>query len=174
MTAQIAPTLARLPFARRDSSSVAPRAVAIAVAAIALVVSFVGLTWFHVPANPANHVPALDLDFADLRTAAVSGHATSVQIAYFHWLGWTLLVLAVALGAAAAVVKSRIVALGLAVVSLAGLLCTVLATKGQQTWSQYNEQLPNVRLGSYLVLAAFAVILILALIDLIGRTRRQG
>lgn len=150
---------------RRSVPAIRPRAAAAAAAGIALIVSLLGPTWLHVPANPAHKIPALDLSFGNLRALANSAPAPAEQRAYFQWLGWTLVIITIAVAIAWATAARRVIAIALAGCSLAGLLFTLFAVKGAMTWNQFGHQLQYIRIGGYLLLVAYVATLVSALIS---------
>jgi hypothetical protein len=134
---------------------------AVAVSALALVLALVGPGWLYAPANPAAKIPAMTLDFAGLRKlTATPGIPTNwVQGAFFGWMAWVLVIVALLLGAAHAATRLRLAAIATAVVALVALIIDLLALKGVGTWGQLLHQVPNVRLGGYLMVVGLVVLL---------------
>jgi hypothetical protein len=134
---------------------------AVAVSALALVLALAGPGWLYVAANPAAKTPAMTLDFAGLRKLTdTPGIPTNwVQSAFFGWLAWVLVIVALLLAAAYATTRLRLAATATAVVALVALIVDVLALKGVGTWNQLLDQIPNVRLGGYLMVVGLVLIL---------------
>ena len=140
--------------------------ISAAVAAVLLLVSLLGPGWVYVPANPAVPSPAMTLDFNDLGDLSHSGTAptTSVQQAYFGWLGWALVIIAVVVLFAAAILGHRILAVSAAVMGVVGLVFTLFGVKGAQAWSALIDQLANIRIGGYLVLCGYVLALVTGMV----------
>lgn len=133
-----------------------------------LLVSLLGPGWLFVPANPAAKMPETTLSFGDLHNLANSGiiPTTHIQQLYFGWLGWTLVLATGVTAVFVAVVSRRALVALLAVLSVAGVVATTFGMKGTLTWADFVDQVPNVRVGGYLVfigyLSAFAFAALLA------------
>ena len=154
----------------------APRSQLAAVLAIAVAfaASLLGLNWLHVPAQPAIKAPATTLTFQDLHELTTSGivPTSGVQEAYFAWLGWVLAVGAVAIALATTLMGHRALIALLAGVSSLGLVLTALGVKGTLTWGQFFDQVPNIRVGGYLVVLGYLAALALAVASLLRGQRR--
>ncbi|MEO5664499.1 MAG: hypothetical protein ABIR39_14570 [Nocardioides sp.] len=143
------------------------------VSPVLLLVALLGAGWLFVPANPAIEAPATTLGFDELHDLAASGviPTTWVQQNYFGWLGWTLVILVIALALATAAAGLRFVAMALAGAGLVGLAINVFAVKGALTWGQFTDQIPNIRIGGYCAIVGY--ILAIAL-GAIGSARRES
>jgi hypothetical protein len=133
-----------------------------------LLISLLGPGWLFVPANPAARMPETTLSFGDLHDLANSGAlpTTHIQQSYFGWLGWTLVLATGITALLVAVVARRALVALLAVLSVAGVVVTTFGLKGALTWANFVDQVPNVRVGGYLVfigyVSAFAFAALLA------------
>lgn len=160
MTVQTAP-------ATRSRISVSPLPALVGgIGAVFLVISALGPTWLYSPAVPAAHIPALSLSYADLNTLANSGHVPStwVQENYFAWIGWLLIIATIlATGAAVLLRQRRLGFVGLGLSAL-GLVLGLFAAKGALSWSQFSHQIPNLRVGAYLLIVGFLLTLVTALL----------
>lgn len=136
------------------------------IGAVLLLVSPLGPGWLFTPANPAFHIPAATLDFSDLHHLTSSGIAPTnwVQQNYFSWLGWLLIALTIVATGAAVLVRRRFLIAVAAVLSVLGLVVDVFADKGVLTWSQFYREVPNLRIGTYLLIAGYLLTLLSALI----------
>lgn len=130
---------------------------------ILLLVALLGAGWLYVPANPAIQAPATTLGFDELHDLAASGviPTTWVQQNYFGWLGWTLIVVVIALTVATAITNHRIVASALAATGLISLGLHIFAVKGALTWGAFMDQTPNLRVGAYCAVAGYVLALAL-------------
>ncbi len=148
-------------------------AAAFALAAVLLMAALVGPGWLFVPANPLAKLPAMTLDFGNLHDLTHAGAVPSnaVQKAYFGWLEWTLVLSTIVLSAALVATKHQVSRIGVAAVSVAGLVFTVLGVKGPLTWSQLFDQIKNIRIGGYLVVTGYLVALAAAVA--LGRTLKR-
>lgn len=144
--------------------------VASAVASLVLVVSLIGPTWLHSPADPATGAPAADLSYQDLRQVLNVAPATNWQHAYFGWLAWLLVAVTIVVLTALWLRPSRLLGLGLTALALTGLTGSVFAVKGMLTWSQFVDAAPDVRLGGYLVFTGFVIALALGVLTAIRRS----
>ncbi|MGV9867538.1 hypothetical protein [Rhodococcus koreensis] len=130
-----------------------------ASAPVATWLGLLGPAWMYSPADPANSIPAADLNFAAM-AAAFQSSPSSLQVAFFSWSAWVLAVLATVLAIAALRSSSRLVGGLCLAVGLIGFVISILAVKGTSTWSVLFSGIENVRLG--------AVLLLLGLLSLAG------
>jgi hypothetical protein len=135
------------------------------VGALLLLVSALGPGWFYSPAQPQAHIPATTLSYQGLHHLADSGLAPTnwIQQNYFSWLGWLLIIVTVLATGAAVVSGRRVLSLVGAAFSLLGLVLGLFAAKGALSWSQFGHQLPNLRVGAYLLVAGFVLTCVSAL-----------
>lgn len=138
--------------------------IATAIGAVLLVLAPLGATWLFVPANPAANLPETTLSFSGLGDLTSGGLAptTGLQASYFAWLGWTLIALTLIVALAALLIGSHGLRVALGVIALVGLVTTILAVKGPMSWSEVVDQLPNVRVGGYLVFGGYLVMIVAA------------
>jgi len=127
------------------------------IGAVLLLVSALGPAWFYSPAQPQAHIPATTLSYQGLHHFADSGLAPTnwIQQNYFSWLGWLLIVVTILATGAAVVAERRILSLAGAALSLLGLILGLFAAKGALSWSQFSHELPDLRVGAYLLVAGF-------------------
>lgn len=156
---------------RANLSPHLPTLGATVVAGALLLVALVGPAWLHVPANPQVGAPAANLDFDQLGDliAADAVPTNGIQAAYFSWLGWLLATFTVLTGLVASVLPRRAVAGTLTVLAIVGLVLTGLAVKGPLSWSDFLDQVPNVRAGGYLVVLGYLLLLVTGVF--VGRRR---
>lgn len=140
-----------------------PPATLSVVASILLLLSFV-LKQLFVPA--AGPVPAMTLDFGDLQDLIGSRliPTTGFQEAYFNWLAWTLAIFAIGLTLASSVLGNKPTALLAGVVGVLGFVSSVIGNKGPLSWTEFVDQLPNLRIGAYCNLIGFIVVISAALL----------
>jgi len=143
-----------------------------AVAAVLLLISMVGPTWLHVPANPAARIPALELSFSDLHKLTNTVPSPGEQHAYFAWLSATLAVVTVGAAAIWAGTSSRVGAVTVALFSFASLIFTAFAVKGALMWNQLFHGLKDIRIGGYLLLVAYVGLLVASSVALGSGSRR--
>lgn len=137
-------------------------AVVTAVGAIAVVLAFTSVNWFKgaTASDPAH--------FGNIRTLLDTSGSSAATLAkaYFDWLGWALLVVAVlsAILAAVPTVGAALRVIG-PVVALGGVVLTFFAIQllksgvtADHALSSYSDYLKNARLGFYLALAGFVLI----------------
>jgi hypothetical protein len=146
---------------RPTARGMLPAGVAVVLAGLLLVVSLTTLGWLHMAANSMGPGPAVTLDFSDLRTLTdTPGVPTNtVQSEFFGWLAWLFVIVGLALGLATAATRARIAALALAGTALVTLVVDLFAVKGPLTWSAFSDQLPDIRLGAYFMIAGLVVLL---------------
>lgn len=150
------------------STDVRTRLAVACTAITVLLVSLLGPGWLFVPGNPAAKMPATTPTFGDLHDLAQSGAVptTTLQQSYFGWLGWSLVLATGITAVLVAVVGRRVLVVLLAALSVAGLVVTTFGLKGAHTWADFLDQVPNVRVGGYLVfvgyISALAVVALLA------------
>lgn len=146
---------------RADLGQRAARLAPFLVSPVLLLVALLAAGWLYVPANPAAKAPATTLAFNDLHQLAGSGviPTTWVQQSYFGWLGWTLVVIVIALALGTAVTARRSAAATLGGAGLVGLLVNLFAVKGALTWGQFIDQVPNVRVGGYCAVVGYLLTL---------------
>lgn len=142
-----------------------------AVALVFLVVSLLGPTWLYSPVNPAVPLPEMHLSFDDLKTATAES-ASGVQRVYFAWLGWALVVLTVLSAVAATRIRARVTAMIGLVIAVVTLVITVFAVKGSLSWSAFFSNVPNIRLGGYLMIVGLLLVIIHAVLGLRSRAVR--
>ncbi|WP_133058913.1 MULTISPECIES: hypothetical protein [unclassified Nocardioides] len=131
------------------------------------------VVWLHQPAVPEANLPTMNLDFADLHDFSSMPGSPGLQEAYFSWLAWLLVVATIVVAIAWSLTfgrSGRAVAGLLAVLAAAGLIVTTLAIKGDMSWSWLGDQLKNIRIGGYLLLVSYAVLLVFAFV---ARDRAQ-
>lgn len=153
--------------ATRTVSPLRPRSAIVGGAgAVLLLIAPLGLGWLFSPAVPVAHIPATTLTFAGLHHPASSGMAptNSIQKSYFSWLGWALFIVTIIATGAAVLTGRRSLSVLVVVLSVLGLLVSVFAFKGVQTWSQFNHQVTNVRIGGWLLIAGYLLTLVSGLI----------
>lgn len=133
------------------------------VSPVLLLVALLGAGWLYVPANPAMKAPATTLGFNDLHDLAASGAipTTWLQQNYFGWLGWTLIIIVIALSLATALTGKRSVAMALAGAGVVGLAVNLFAVKGSLTWGQFTDQVPNIRVGGYCAIVGYLLVVAL-------------
>jgi hypothetical protein len=151
----------------RAALRIRPRSALIGgLGAVLLLISPLGVGWFYVPAVPQAHIPATTLSYQGLHHLAGSGMAPTnwVQQNYFAWLGWLLIVAAILITGAAVVTGRRALDMAGAALCLLGLVLGLFAAKGALSWSQFAHELSNLRVGAYLLVAGFFIILVSALI----------
>ena len=131
------------------------------VSPVLLLVALLGLGWLYVPANPAIKAPATTFGFDDLHDLANSGAVptTWLQQNYFGWLGWTVVLAVTALAIVTALTGKRVAAIALAGAGLISLVVTLFAVKGELTWGQFGDQIPNFRAGGYCALLGYLIAL---------------
>lgn len=141
------------------------KAVIGGIGAVFLLIAPLGPTWLASPAVPAAHIPAMALNYSDLHHLTTSGLAptTWVQENFFSWLGWLLIAVTILATAAAVLLARRAVGIVNLVLAVAGLLIGLFAAKGALTWSQFSHEIPNLRIGAYLLVVGFLLILVSAL-----------
>jgi len=129
---------------------------------VLLLISPLGLTWLAAKAVPAAHIPAQNLDYADLHHLTSSGLAPTnwVQQNYFSWLGWLLIILTVLATAAAALLGRRVLGIVGITTAALGLVLGLFAAKGVLTWSAFSHQVPDLRAGAYFLVVGFLLLLI--------------
>lgn len=141
------------------------------LAAVLLIASLLAPGWLHVPANPAAGTPATTLDFQDLNELTGVVPTTGWQEAYFSWLGWTLVVLAIAV-AAVALLRPSVVSAGAQVMTaFVGLVSTLFGVKGPLTWSQFVDATDQVRIGVYMLDLGFFALLVVGIAQLVALRR---
>ena len=134
--------------------------------AVLLIISTLGIAWFHIPAQPQAHVPALTLSYNGLHHLASSGLAPTnwIQQNYFAWLGWVLIAATIIATGAAALAGHRLLSGAGAVLSLLGLVLGLFAAKGVLSWSQFSHEIPDLRIGAYLLVIGFLLTLVSVLV----------
>lgn len=143
---------------RPTSRTSLPRLVLLAVAAAALLVSLAAPIWLYSPAQPQAQIPEMHLSFSDL-DAATTQSPSALQGAYFGWLGWFLALAAIAMGVVTVLIRRRVAGAVEAVVGGVALILTVFAVKGPLTWGSFFDSIPNIRLGGYLVIIGYLLII---------------
>lgn len=135
------------------------RLAAYALSPVLLLLALLGAGWLYVPANPAIKAPAATLGFGDLHKLAGSGviPTTWIQQNYFGWLGWTLVLVIIALCLVTAATCNRIVAGVLAAAGLVSLITHLFAVKGALTWGQFADQTSHLRIGAYCAVAGYVL-----------------
>lgn len=133
------------------------------VATVLLLLSFL-LGQLFVPA--VGPMPAMTLDFGETRDLVVSGliSTTGFQDAYFNWLAWTIVLIAIVLTLLSSALLRKPVAIFACIVGILGLTTSVIGNKGSLTWSEFIDQLPNLRVGAYFNLIGFIVVIVAALL----------
>jgi hypothetical protein len=129
-------------------------------AGIVLITSLIGTTWLFSPANPTTRLPALNLSFSHLRALTRAAPAPAEQRAYFSWLCWTLVIGTLTAAVLSVVVRSRLISALVALLSMTALVCTLIAVKGALTWSQLLREVKDMRIGGYLVIFGFLLLLV--------------
>jgi hypothetical protein len=142
---------------RWSADSRARLAAASATIPVVLLVSLLGPGWLFVPANQAAKMPETTLSFGNLHDLANSGAVptTNIQQWYFGWLGWTLVLATGITALLIAVLARRALMVLLGVLSVAGVVVTTFGLKGALSWADFFDQVPNVRLGGYLVFIGY-------------------
>ena len=135
------------------------------VAIATILASLLGVPWQFIPAQPASHMPELNLTFSDLQTASETS-ISPIQRAYFGGLIWVLIVLSITLALTAVKSRTRTVEIAEAAVAAVALVFTVLACKGPSTWSEFIQSIPNLRLGGYLFIIGLMLLLVHGLAEL--------
>ena len=136
------------------------------IGAVFLLVALLGTGWLFSPANATLHIPATTLNFADLHHLTSSGMAPTnwIQKNYFSWLGWLIIAATIVATIAAVLIRRRFLNILVVVLSVVGLVVGLFAAKGVLTWAQFSHQVPNLRVGTYLLIAGFVLTLVSALI----------
>ena len=142
-----------------------------AVAVLFLIVSLLGPTWVYSPANPAIPLPEMHSNFSDLQTATAES-TSGVQREYFAWLGWALVVLTAISAVAATLIRTRVTALIELAVAVFTLVITVFAVKGPLSWSAFFSNVPNIRVGGYLMIIGLLLVITHAALALRPRAAR--
>jgi hypothetical protein len=133
-------------------------AVLAVAGAVAGVISFTAVEWFH-------EIPAKFSRMHDILDQAPDSQVTGIAKAYFGWLAWVLLAVAVIAALAANIPSSMspvMRPIG-ALVGLAGIGVTFWAIKFG-TSDKYTEYLKHADAGFYVALGAFALTAIGSLI----------
>jgi hypothetical protein len=147
----------------------AARTVAIGAALVLGVISLTSMNWLHMAANPATHAPAVDVscdEIADLlRIPGVP--STGIERAYFHFLGWTLLLALVLLSVVAISVRNHAIAWCAMAADVVALVVFVLSVKGALSWGAFLRSAPDVRTGAWLMPLAFVVLGATALLAIV-------
>ncbi len=137
-------------------------ALVAAVGAVLVVLAFTRVNWFTgaTSSDPAH--------FGNIRALldTSGGSAATLAKAYFDWLGWALLVVAVLSAILAAVptvgaafrVIGPVVALGAVVLTFLAIQLLKSGITADHALSSYGDYLKNARLGFYLALAGFVLI----------------
>jgi uncharacterized membrane protein len=132
------------------------------VAAILLFVSLLGPTWLNMGGKA-------DVSFGDLRTATRPAAAPGLQHAYFGWLAWVLVCLAV-LGLIGTVLTRHLIAAGfVTVVSLLGVILTLSCVKELDVEDPSGGFLTHfgwIRIGGYLHVVGFVLAIVAAVLVL--------
>lgn len=130
--------------------------------AVAVILAFTSVNWFKgaTSSDPAR--------FGNIRSLLDSSGASAATLAkaYFGWLGWTLLAVAVLTAILAAVptigaafrVIGPVVALGAVIVTFFAIQLLKSGISADQALSSYGDYLKNARLGFYLALGGFVLI----------------
>lgn len=143
----------------RTITKLVPGAAVVAIAAILLLASMIGPTWMYSPAQPDTGTPAANLSFSDLATATAES-PSALQAAYFGWLGWTLVILAVAVSVAALLLPRRLLSVAELLTGIIALVVTALSLKGPLSWSGFVAAVPTLRIGGYLIIIGLLVIIV--------------
>jgi hypothetical protein len=145
----------------------------VVLTAVLFLISLLGPTWLHVPANPALHMPTLELNFSDLHKLTQTVPSNGIQQAYFAWLAWVLVIVTAIVALAWAATGSRGSAIGVLVLSVVGLVVMTFAVKGLLSWGDFVDQQKNIRIGAYLMIIANLVLLVSSAVHL-ARSRRTA
>jgi hypothetical protein len=148
--------------ATRPVLTLRPRSAVIGgVGAVLLLIAPLGLGWLFSPAVAVAHIPAQTLSFAGLHHLTSSGIAPTnwIQKNYFAWLGWVLIIATIIATGASVLTGRRSLGVLAVVLSVLGLVLSLFAFKGVLTWSQFIHQIPNVRVGAYLLIAGYLLTL---------------
>ncbi|MDE1675275.1 hypothetical protein [Nocardia gipuzkoensis] len=125
----------------------------VVICSAALLVSLLGPVWIHHPAQSAPKRPEVWLTFSDLGAVAAKS-SSPVQVVYFSWLAWVLVLTTIAFGALSQLLVGwRLVLLFELLASLVALCTTIVAVKGPLSWSIFLGQFSNLRPGGYLIVA---------------------
>lgn len=145
----------------------------VVVAGILLLVSLAGPAWLFSPAQPEKDLPEDFLSFSDLAVATAQG-PSSIQAAYFGWLGWTLVILTIAVSFAVVVLPQRLLISAEVVIGVFALIITALALKGPLTWGGFVEAVPTLRLGGYLIIVGLILVIAHGVQGLSANVRRPA
>jgi hypothetical protein len=142
----------------RTITKLLPGAAVVAFAVILLLASMIGPAWMYSPAQPDTGTPGANLSFSDLATATAKS-PSALQAAYFGWLGWALVILAVAVSVAALLLPRRLLSVAELLTGLVALVLTALALKGPLSWGGFVAAVPTLRIGGYLIIIGLLVII---------------
>ena len=156
------------PRTRTRSLPTVPIVVASA-SVVCLLISLLGVTWLHIPANPVAKTPGVDASRGDLASDFDKITTTWVQGNYFSWMVWVLSAVILVAAVAVAVTGRRAASLLLAAIGLVGLILTTYGFKGELTFSQYWDARSNLRIGGYLAFVGFLLAFVAGLLP--ARTR---
>lgn len=160
-------TIATLVAGTRTTRTAGPL-IASGVSALALALAFTVLTWLAAP------VPSADsLGFSDLKklTETPGVPTTTVQHAFFSWLGWILLVVVVVTAAAAALIRTRSAGAVATLAALVALILQLLAAKGPLNWSEFFDTFDQFRVGAYVALGSWSVLLAVSIYTVVASRR---
>ena len=142
---------------QQSEARIGRRSLSLAPAALLLAASLLGPTWMFSPAQPAANVPEQHLSFSDL-AAATAESPSSIQAAYFGWLGWTLVILTIAATIVAVLRPRRLLTMAEAAIGAITLIVTALALKGPLTWGGFIDAVPTLRLGGYMIIVGLILV----------------